>query len=313
MHTQAKTAFLAVCLVTAAAPAVAQTGPVGRIPDRAPIGQINRGTVPDLVDLRINNGTFPQYRAGGEVEMRSASFTAAGPRASIELYFTLDGRRIVVQPETQSDGRLTARLPADVYARQQAVTTLVTVGGQVLVNRTGRFNPEIALVPADVVKAGVTVICTTMCISWPPSANRQPHWRSSTEIYDFMEHDAAVADRVGGLWSIGQTTYLVTTRKLKDQFRFTRVRVASPSVSGGCPDHINENTWLYPGDPLPTIDPNGPFSSGPLEIYVRANVTHCRELGGSRFDGFRGATHYVFARLNVEIEVEGPKGIDPWQ
>lgn len=302
-----------VSLSLSAGAALAQTGPAARLPDRAPIGQINRGTVPDLVDLRINNGTFPQYRTGGEIEMRSPSFKAAGPRASIELYFTLDGGRVVLQPDTQVDGRMTARLPADFFARQQAVTTMVTVGNDVLTNRTGRFNPEIAPVPADVVKAGVTVLCITMCVSWPPSVDRQPHWVSDTQILDSMQHDAAVEERVGGLWSVGQTTYRVTTRKLKDQFRFTRIRALSPTASGGCPANVNENTWFYPGNPLPPANPDGPFSAGPLELYIRANVTHCRELGGSRFSGFQGATHYVFTRVDVEVGIEGPKGVDPWQ
>lgn len=308
-----KIVVLPLCVLLGATPVLAQSVPSLRRPVDAPGAEIARHNAPDLVGLRINGGTYPRYRTGGEVEITSTDITAAGPRVRIEMYPTLDGGRVVLQPSAQSDGRVVARLPADFYARRQPMTTVITIGSQETINRTGVFEPDIVSVPADVVKAGITVICSTMCVSWPPSVNRQPNWRSSSQIYDSFERDSSVSDRVGGQWSIGQTTYRLTTRKLKDQFRFTRVRFISPSIAGGCPSNINDNTWLYPGLPLPPFDPEGPFSSGPLEIYARANVTHCRELSGGSFAGTQSATHFVFTIMNVEVEIEGPKGIDPWQ
>lgn len=302
-----KTALVSLCVLIGATPALAQSVPSLRRPAGAPGAEIARRNAPDLIGLRINNGTMPQYRTGGDVDVTSPEITADGPRARIELFLTLDNQRVALQPQAQVDGRLVAHLPADFYARQQPVVTTITLGDRVLTNSTGHFVPEIAAVPDAVVDAGLTIVCSTMCLTWPISRDVRPNWVSHTQIYDSVEHTASIDEQVGGRWSVGQTTYLVTSRRLKDQFRFTTLRFASPSISGGCPSNANENVWLYPGTPLPL--PQTSDEPRQLEVYARSNVTHCRGRGRNNLD----ATHFVFTRMNIEVAIEGPKGVNPWQ
>ncbi len=294
-------------LLCGAGAAMAQPADISRLQSRGPIGQINRGTVPDLVDMRINNGTFPRYGTGGDIDIRSPVIKADGPRARIELHFVLDSQKLLIQPQAQVDGRLVAHLPRDFFAREQQVITTVFAGDQILMNKSGKFVPEIVPVPEAAVNQGVTVTCVAMCMTWPISRDVPPHWVSRTEIYDSVEHRASIGEEVGGKWATGQTTYLVASRKLKDQFRFTTIDIASPTISGGCPTNANENAWVYPGRPWSLPQP--PYEMKQLEIYARSNVTHCRQRGRNNFD----ANHFMFTRLRVRIEIEGPKGVDPWQ
>ncbi len=300
-----KPIFWASCLLAVASPVLAQS--VGRLPQAPPSAELARRNLPDLIGFRINGGTRPQYRTGMDLDITSPTFTAVGPRARIELLFTLENRRVVIQPQAQLDGRIIAHLPADLYAVAQPVTMTVTLGDQVEINRSGAFVPEIAAVPDAVVDAGLTIICSTMCLTWPISRDTRPNWVSHTQIYDSVERTAPIGEEVGGRWAVGQTTYLITSRRLKDQFRFTTLRFASPSISGGCPRNADENVWLYPGIPLPL--PQTSDNPRQLEVYARSNVTHCRLRGRNNLD----ATHFVYTKMNVEVAIEGPKGVDPWQ
>lgn len=300
-------ALAALALLATASPILAQSTTSTRLPAPAQIGQINRGTVPDLIDLRINNGTFPRYGTGSDIDIRSAVIKADGPKARILLHLTLDDKKVLIQPQAQMDGRLVAHLPADLYGREQLVITTIVVGDETLVNKSGRFVPVIEPVAQETVDRGVTVRCVVMCLTWPASKNVQPHWLSRDEIYDSFEHRAPIDEEVGGKWSVGQTTYLIESRKLKDQFRFTDISISSPIMSGGCPVQANENVWVYPATALPLPEP--PFTVSQLNVYARSNVTHCRLRGRNNLD----ANHFVYTRLRIRIAIEGPKGIDPWQ
>lgn len=300
-------------LLTAAAllpyDAMAQTAPAGAI-GRRPIASSPFAGSDRLANLRglvINNGTFPQYRTGIDLDIRHPDIRQDGPNVRVQLYLPLDNIRMQIVPQAQVDGRLIAHLPSDLYARAQSAELTVIIGDTNLRNTTGKFVPEIAPVPERLVHEGTSVRCETMCVTWPASKERSVHWLTTTRIRDQFEHTAPTGEEVGGKWSVGQTTYRLTSRRLKDQFRFSNLRVASPSIAGGCPVNARENVWIYPGKPMPF--PDSPESLRQLDIYARANVTHCRGRGKNNFD----ATHFVFAEMNVEVAIEGPKGVNPWE
>lgn len=305
----ARLAGLAFLAMTASNTASAQPAP-RRALERPPVQTapaLDQGSQQDLKGLLINNGTFPEYRTGINLDIRHEAIRESGPRVRVQLYLPLDNLRVLIAPQAQLDGRLIAHLPADLYARSGKAELTVIVGDTTLRNTTGRFVAEIVPVPADKILPFTTVRCTVMCVSWPASKDLPAKWVSTTKIHDKFEHTAPTGEEVGGKWSVGQTTYHLTSRRLKDQFRFTRVRMFSPTMSGGCPANIRENVWVYPGQPLPQADDYSGLHE--LDVYARANVVHCRARGKNNFD----ATHFVFADMVVEVDVEGPKGVDPWE
>lgn len=305
----ARIAGLTLLALAASGTASAQLAP-RRTLEKPPVQTapaLDQSGLQSLKGLLINNGTFPEYRTGTNLDIRHEAIKASGPRVRMQLYLPLDDIRVMIVPQAQLDGRLIAHLPADLYARSGKAELTVIVGDTTLRNTTGRFVAEIAPVPQDQVLPFTTVICTVMCVSWPASRDRAANWQTKTLIHDQFEHTAPTGEEVGGKWSNGQLTYHLTSRRLKDQFRFTKIRMSSPTKSGGCPVNANENVWVYPGTPLPQPEEPGSFRS--LDVYARANVIHCRGRGKNNFD----ATHFVFAEMIVEVEVEGPKGVFPWE
>jgi hypothetical protein len=183
----------------------------------------------------------------------------------------------------------------------------MVLANETIVNTQGKFKPtmvEIGLEDINVAMA-VSVICVANCFPWPVGKDRNLPINMGTIRDSFVSNQTSNTE-IGGYWAHPRHEMLWELRSLtlKPDFKIVSLHFGT-GVDGLCPSDIKDVAYHYSGNHAQDMAPYL-NSQRQLTGFVSPDVLHCRAHSGGWY------SHYLSVVGSVMVQIQGPKGVDPF-